>query len=178
MRSLIVVLVIAFATPAVAQPATDEKSPSLAVGLSIGITTGGIVTLLAGDHQTSMLIGLGAMYIGPSTGQWYAGEVGGLGLAARAVGGVALVYGLSQMLQSECDAEAGEDCSGAANRGRLGALLFYSGAGLWIGSSIADVVFAKRAADRWNQRHALTVAPTSFNSGAGRANGLVLTARF
>lgn len=157
----------------------DEKSPSVAVLLSVGVTAGGAVTLMASDSRTASLIGLGALFIGPSTGQWYAGELGGLGLGARAVGAVALVFGLSQMLQSECDPEDGQDCSGAKAAGTTGALLFFGGAGLWVGSSIADVIFAKRAADRWNQRHALTLTPTAFTSSGGqRAPGLVLSARF
>jgi hypothetical protein len=54
-----------------------------------------------------------------------------------------------------------------------------TGASLWVGSSIADVIFAKRAADRWNQRHAVTVAPTAFATPNGsRVPGLVLGAQF
>lgn len=188
---MILVVLLARSLPAVAQPAltpptpvtpapdpADEKSPSVAVALSVGVTAAGAVTLMASDSHTASMIGFGAIFLGPSTGQWYAGELGLLGIGARALGGVGMVYGLSEVLQSECDAEDGEDCSGASRRGQLGALMMIGGASLWVGSSIADVIFAKRAADRWNQRHGLTVAPTAFTSGGQQMPGLVVAGRF
>lgn len=166
-------------TPSPPRPATVErKDPSVAVLLSLGVTAGGAITLIAGmsnNSGTASLIGLGAMYLGPSTGLWYAGEVGARGLAARAVGGAALFYGFVQIISSECDDEPDSDCSSA---GDAGAWLFFGGAGLWIGSTIADVILAKRAADRWNRRHDVTVAPTAFTSGGRQVPGLVLSARF
>jgi len=173
---LILVASFGLVTHAFAEDA-DEKSPSAAVALSVGVTTAGVITLLASDSESMSMVGLGAMYLGPSTGQWYAGEVGGFGLAARAVGAVAVVHGFSQILQSEGDCEP--ECTAGqheANRsaGRRGGVLLLTGVGLWIGSSIADVIFAKRAADGWNERHAITVAPTLSQHGPG----FVLGGRF
>lgn len=187
---MIFAVLVALTLPALAQPAltppsspastapAEEKSPSVAVALSVGVTAAGAVTLMASDNHTASLIGFGALFLGPSTGQWYAGELGLLGIGARALGGIGMVYGLSEILQSECDVEAGENCSGASRRGDLGAVMMIGGASLWVGSSIADVVFAKRAADRWNQRHALTMAPTAFTSGGQQVPGLVVAGRF
>jgi hypothetical protein len=188
---MILAVLVALTLPALAQPAltppspapatpapAEEKSPSVAVALSVGVTAAGAVTLMASDNHTASMIGFGAIFLGPSTGQWYAGELGLLGIGARALGGIGMVYGLSEILQSECDAEDGVDCSGASRRGDLGAVMMIGGASLWVGSSIADVVFAKRAADRWNQRHALTLAPTAFTSGGQQVPGLVAVGRF
>lgn len=186
MRYLVIAAVhLGLASSSFAQSAPDEeKSPSTAVLMSLGITTAGYVTLIAADGDTMRTVGLGAIYLGPSTGQWYAGELGGLGLGARALGAASTVYGFSLMLQSEndCEPEIDGDCGASRARsekvGRLGALMFFSGASLWVGSTIADVVFAERAATRWNQRHALTIAPTALSSGGQRAPGFVVAARF
>jgi hypothetical protein len=167
-------------TPSAAQPASvaEVKSPSVAVLLSLGVTAGGAITLMASDNESARWFGAAALFFGPSTGQWYAGEAGLLGLGARALGIAGLGYGLSMMLDSECDAEYGEDCTALRRRGTLGGVMFMGGVGLWVGSSIVDVILAKRAADRWNQRHALALAPTALTAGNSRAPGLVLTGRF
>jgi hypothetical protein len=179
MRSLSVALIcLLFASPAFAED-DEDRSPSVAVGLSLGVTTAGVVTLIASDRPTTTWLGLGALYLGPSTGQWYAGEYGGLGLAARGLGGVAAIYGLSLLLQSEdhCEPELDGNCSDpAVGLATTGKVLMLAGAGLWVGSSIADVVFAKRAADRWNARRAVTIAPTAI--GPGHAPGIVVGGTF
>src|SRR5262245_34794657 len=85
-------------TPALAPP-VSEKDPGAAVLISIGATVGGIVLTSAGARKgegSLVLLGLGTMYIGPSTGQWYAGRVGGIGLASRAVGAALLFTALTK----------------------------------------------------------------------------------
>jgi hypothetical protein len=170
------------AAPAPAPPAA-HKSESVAVLLSLGVTTGGLVTLIAADSSELMWVGLAGMYLGPSTGQWYAGEHGGLGLGLRALGAVGAVYGLSLALGAESDCfpdEPGcqEDRARADRQGTVGGVLMIGGAGLWIGSTIADVIFAKRAAERWNKRHAVSISPTAYSSGSARMPGLVISGRF
>ena len=169
-------------TPPIAPPpppaAVEAKDPSTAVLLSIGITTAGYVTLFSADNENLQLLGFAATYLGPSTGQWYAGQVGGLGLGLRAAGFVSAVYGFSQILESECDDIDG-DCSGSDAAGSRGALFLWTGAGLWVGSSIYDVVLAKRAADSWNARHNVNLAPMMTSDASGhKSPGLVLTGRF
>ena len=177
MRSLSVALIcLLFASPALADD--EQRSPSVAVGLSLGVTTAGVVTLIASDQPTTTWLGLGALYLGPSAGQWYAGELGGLGLGARGLGGVAALYGLSLVLQSEdhCDLDDCGEQDSSRGLAMTGKALMLAGAGLWVGSSIADVIFAKRAADRWNARRAVTIAPTAI--GPGHAPGLVIGGTF
>lgn len=162
-------------TPA---PTADRKDPSTAVLLSLGITTASYITLFASDNENLQLAGFFGTYLGPSTGQWYAGQFGGLGLGLRALGFVSAVYGFSKILESECDYEY-DDCSSSGADGDLGAFLMIGGAGLWIGSSLYDIVLAKRAADSWNARHGVTMAPTMTADISGHHSpGLAFTGRF
>ncbi|HTL38095.1 MAG TPA: hypothetical protein VL326_33425 [Kofleriaceae bacterium] len=161
-------------TPA---PTAERKDPTTAVLLSVGITTAGYIAMFKSDNESLQLAGFFGTYLGPSTGQWYAGQIGGLGLGLRAVGFVSMVYGFAQVLESECDYEY-DDCSDTSD-GDAGALLMVGGAGLWIGSTIYDVVLAKRAADSWNARHNVTIAPTMTADISGqRSPGLAFTGRF
>ena len=178
---LTVLVLLCLASPAFAQSAEpiQEKSESVAIALSVGTTLGGLMALgVADDSETMGWVGVGALYFGPSTGQWYAGKAGGLGLVLRAGAAVSMVYGFSQMLESEYDCEFDDDCTGAAEEakaaGQRGTLFMLGGAGLWIGSTIYDVVLARRAAASWNQRHAIRVTPT-FHHGPP---GLVISGRF
>lgn len=163
--------------PPPAAPAADAKDASTAVLLSLGITTAGYVTLIASDNHDLQLLGFAATYLGPSTGQWYSGQVGTLGLGLRAAGFVSMVYGFAELLQSECD-EIDGPCPNS-NSDAIGSALMLTGAGLWVGSSIYDVVLAKRAADSWNARHSVNLAPMMTSDAAGtKTPGLVLTGRF
>jgi hypothetical protein len=128
------------------------------------------------------MLGLSALYFGPRTGQWYAGKAGGLGLGLRAIGGVSMVYGLILALNSEYDCDFEEDCTAtsqrAERRGDTGAILMLTGAGLWVGSSIYDIVLAKRAAESWNARHNMSLTPGLVGTSGKKTPGLFVTARF
>jgi hypothetical protein len=158
-------------------PTAQRKDPSTAVLLSLGITTASYVTLFASEgNENLVLVGLIGTYLGPSTGQWYSGQIGGLGRGRRAAGVVSMVYGFTQVLESECDYEY-DDCSDSD--GDAGGVLMLAGAGLWVGSTIYDIVLAKRAADSWNTRHNVTLAPSFASDAAGhRSPGLAFTGRF
>jgi hypothetical protein len=158
-------------------PTAERKDPSTAVLLSLGITAASYVALIASDGNEKLaLVGFVGTYLGPSTGQWYAGQVGGLGLGLRAVGVLSMVYGFSEVLNSECDYEY-DDCSDSD--GDAGGVLMLAGAGLWVGSSIYDIVLAKRAVDSWNVRHNVTLSPTFATDASGnRSPGLAFTGRF
>lgn len=173
-------------TPVTQQPVApevDEKSPATAVLLSLGITTAGYITLGAADSNAVRLVGAAGVFFGPSTGQWYAGELGGLGMGARAVGLVALGYGFTKILDSETDCTPGDpgcadEQARAKSAGRVGAFFFFTGATLWVGSTIYDVVLAKRAADHYNARHAMNLSPIVLGDAGHRMPGLVLSGRF
>jgi len=160
-------------------PEGVRKDPSIAVLLSLGITSASYVALFASDNENLQLVGAIGTYIGPSTGQWYAGQFGGLGMGLRAAGFLSALYGFSQILESECDYEYEYDCSDSDAAGTRGGIMLIGGASLWFGSTIYDIVLAKRAADSWNTRHQVGVAPLVANDAAGnRAAGVVMTGRF
>ena len=164
-------------------PEVDEKSPTTAVLLSLGVTTAGYITLGAADSSAMKWVGVAGIFFGPSTGQWYAGELGGLGMGARALGIVSAGYGFAKMLDSETDCfpedpGCADERARAKASGRVGGLFFFAGASLWVGSTIADVIFAKRAADHYNARHALNLSPIVLGDSGHHMPGLVLTGRF
>lgn len=166
-------------TPLIAQPAlttqqTDRKDPSIAVLMSLGLPVVGAITLAAADSEEAAWLGFGAMYLGPSAGRWYAGEFGGGTLGLRTLGGLSMAIGLAMAISSECDFEY--DCSDAERRGNIGGVLVLGGAGLWIGTTIADIAYAKRAADKWNQRHNVAVSPGLV--GTNRSPGVFLSGSF
>jgi hypothetical protein len=166
------------------QPEGDRKDPSIAVLLSLGVPVAGAIMLGAADNDTAKLIGFGGLLFGPSTGRWYAGEAGGGTLALRTLGGVSMVVGLVSVIaaaESDCDFYD-DGCPAARDEAdameRRGMVLFFGGAGLWVGTSIADIVFAKRAADSWNKRHSVSLTPGYVGTGGTRTPGVVLTGRF
>ncbi|HSD89905.1 MAG TPA: hypothetical protein VLB44_20380 [Kofleriaceae bacterium] len=164
-------------------PEVDEKSPTTAVLLSLGITTAGYITLGAADSSAMRWVGAAGVFFGPSTGQWYAGQLGGIGMGARAIGIVSAGYGFAKMLDSETDCiDSDPGCADerarAKSSGNVGAIFFFAGASLWVGSTIADVVFAKQAADHYNARHAMNLSPVVLGDAGHRMPGLVLTGRF
>jgi hypothetical protein len=175
------------ATP-VAMPAAPHKEPGNAVLLSLGTPVVGFLAFVAGakdDNAPLALVGLAGMYFGPSTGQWYAGRIGGIGLAARAAGALALVHGISIL-----DETAGSDCLGLdddscrraearwKHEEKIGEAYAWTGLGLWVGSTIFDIVMAHRATTAWNREHSLAVTPAVMPVTGGRAPGLTLSMTF
>jgi len=53
-----------------------------------------------------------------------------------------------------------------------------TGAGLWVGSSIYDIVLAKRAAESWNARHSVSLTPGLVGTTGRKAPGLFVSAQF
>ncbi len=164
---------------------SESKDPTNAALLSIGVPVAGLLTILAADgHESIALAGLGAMYVGPSTGHWYAHRIGGIGLAVRAGALAAMVYGFRKADHQgydciDLDAAA---CEAAENQWhreeKIGMGVFYGGFALWLGSSVFDVVMAVRATRDWNREHALTIAPMMMSTPNGRATGLSLQMQF
>jgi hypothetical protein len=193
MRSLVACLiVVALSGSAFAQapgasvplptPApTDLKDPSTAVLLSLAVPTVGLATTIIGAENGSSsiaLVGVGAMYLGPSLGRWYAGDSGAGSLALRTVAGVSIVAGFGiAMAAADCE---GVGCSDRGH-GSAGAALFLGGLGVWVGTSLYDIVMAKRAADDWNHRHdqaAMQLKPTMTSVAGHHVMGLELAGHF
>jgi hypothetical protein len=166
-------------------PVAQDKDPATAMALSIGTPLAGTALILASDgNETVALLGLGAMYFGPSTGQWYAHRVGAIGLVARAAGAVLVVKGftLADQQGNDCLGLSDAECAAAEKRWdkeeRRGGAMLLTGAALWIGSTVFDVVMARRATRAWNREHSIAVTPTLVPATGGRAPGLSLQLQF
>ena len=182
MRSVVVMVVVLASSLARAQPGTtlptktpvlEEKSPAIAMGLSIGIPVAGALTMAFAPKDGEKALGFFAMYIGPTTGQWYANKGGGLGLGLRLVSIAGAVGALLLTIDEECDVDT--TCKATANDYVAGTIAV-GAAGLWIGSSVYDVVLARRAVAQWNQKLMLT--PGLVGNGGQRGPGLFLGGRF
>jgi hypothetical protein len=164
-------------TPSTNTPptSTDEKSPTTAVILSVGVPLVG-AAVAVGSHGNggALLFGMGALFLGPSTGRWYAGASGGGTIAIRGAGvlavgaGIVGVYGISE---ADCRAND-QPCHSPAPFEALA----IGGATVIIGTWIYDIVQAKRGADRWNASHALTVTPGLV--GTTTAPGMFVSGQF
>jgi hypothetical protein len=93
----------------------------------------------------------------------------------RALALVTSIGAFALVVNEECEYD--EPCPTTANDVVAGTLVIGS-AGLWVGSSIYDVVLAKRATDRWNRDHGLSVSPGLVGSGAGRGPGVFVGGSF
>jgi hypothetical protein len=153
--------------------AEDKKSRAMAVALSAGVTAAGVGLLVAGDDGLK-LVGLTAMFVGPSAGRWYAGDSSLIGYRALGLGIAAL--GVLQIVNTGCEDEVDVDCS--KSEYRPGMALMLAGAGVWVGSSVADIVLADRSARRFNERHSISIAPVRFGTADGRATGIGFSGRF
>jgi hypothetical protein len=174
---------VASAQPGVSPPAAPQtseagKDPTTAVLLSAGMTLAGMAMIASGNEGAAVL-GVVTMYVGPSTGQWYSGKIGGVGLltrlaAAGAIGAGLMYWSASQgidCLSIENDAECDALLDEADRDGAIGSVLFWGGVSAWATSTVVDIVLAHRAAKRWNERN-FTLAPTLVNGGAGFALGM------
>src|SRR5204862_428916 len=128
-----------------AAPASPHKDTSIAVGLSIGATVGSFVLLgMSDDSEKLAALGLAGIYLGPSTGQWYAGRIGGIGLASRAVAAVLVVEGVARADQpgNDCLGLTDAECRDAEARwdhdSSVGEKMIVGGLLLWAGSSVFD----------------------------------------
>jgi hypothetical protein len=179
MRFLVPLLIAATAAPAHAQPAdaSDEKSPALALALSLLGTGAGVAALFAAsdvdDGEVVGALGVAALVVGPSLGHLYAGEPGravrhaGVRLGALAIMGA----GLAMVLSSPCAFGSENECP--ETREDAGVGIFFAGALLGAGSAVYSIIDAPLAASRTN-RAALVVAPAPI-VGPDRSTTLGLT---
>ncbi len=148
-----------------------RRSRAIALLLSLGATAAGAaVTTVAyatGSEELSV-VGFGGLLVGPSVGRWYAGNKTGIGLAARGVAGAVMLVAMVASDEEGCDDDHGEDCPDRPADGGWKPV-FYSGAALWVGSSLYDIVRAPLDAGEFNRAHELAVVPTAVPGGAGLA---------
>jgi hypothetical protein len=85
------------------KPALEEKSPTVAVTISISVPVAGALTLAFAPGDGAKAVGVVAMFFGPSMGQWYANKPGGLGLGLRAISLVTVLGALVLVVNEECE---------------------------------------------------------------------------
>jgi len=158
---------IRVAAPAPA-PIGAPKSADAALGLSLGMTAGGLGLMIAGgkwNEPTISTTGTILFLVGPTTGHIYAGHTLNGGLAARAIGVVAGIAGLGLVLSCF------DDC-GTDNNSDVGGVLLIGGGLLYVGGGLYEIATAPDAAHRYNREHGFeaTVVPTG--------NGIALAGRF
>ena len=152
-------------------PEDSAKDPDTALGLSLGMTAGGLGLMLLGGklHEPiSLVTGAAVFLVGPTIGHSYAGDTLNAGLGVRGVGAVAGVVGLRLMV--DCPQLHDFPCPGT--RGDIGTALLIGGGLLYFGGSLYEIDTASSAARRYNREHGFkaTVVPTT--------NGVALVGRF
>jgi hypothetical protein len=169
---VVLVMVVSSSARADAPSAVEEKSPELAVSLSIGVTAAGLGALFI-PNDGARLAGVVGVTLGPSVGRWYAGDGSAAGLGYRLLGTGILVLALVSDIERACDDLA--PCTGpsATTTG-----LLVVGAGLWIGGAVIDVARGHEAATASKRRHALSFTPTALSTPSSRVPGLALTGQF
>lgn len=175
--------------PVLARPLPPRKDPAVALGLSLGVTAGGMAAMVIGGNLDSNLggglatAGALAWFFGPSTGHAYAGRIGNPGLAIRgvsALGGVVAIGGLIGCIAgSGDDIEEHEHLGDDDDCGIFAGLLVASSIG-YLGGAVYEIVDAPRAARRHNARYGLDVqvAPALVGGDAGRGPGFAVAGRF
>jgi hypothetical protein len=126
-------------------------------------------------NEPVMYTGLGMLFVTPSLGQFYAGEYVTLGMGVRALATGLAVYTLrSQTTLATCDTALSSTepkceifTEGAYPLLGIAAIAFIGG--VWY-----DALDAGDAADRYNQHHGFTVAPTLQQTAQGYVPGLSL----
>jgi hypothetical protein len=175
MRSLLasLVVLVTLTTAASASPdAPHTRNRNTAMELSVGGTMTGAAMLALGGKLWNAPLAIGGVvvvFLGPSAGEWYAGRYVTTGMLVRVAGAGALALGATHLNFSGF---------GSNELDASGSLLIVGGVLTIIGGAVLDIAHAGRAADEWNARHALQVAPIQLQGAHDRATGLALGGRF
>jgi len=157
----------------------DEKSPGVALGLSVGSTAGGFLVLgtLAGDSEVAspelLVTAALTLVTGPSWGHLYTGDydlaIGGT--LIRLVGAAMVAEGLGRCVTDDSDPYAIDPPCNYENKTPG---LVAAGAVLILGTAAAEIIDAPYAAKRYN-REQVMLTPTATPNGG---YGLALSGRF
>jgi hypothetical protein len=162
----------------------DRRVARLASGISASVA--GVVTvggfMFAPDSKpfnTPVLYtGLGMLLVGPSAGEFYAGQYLTIGMAVRAAGAGLAVWTLqTQTKVITCDnaTNSEQKCEGFVENA---APLLGVAAIIFIGGVWYDVLDAGDAADRYNVKHGFMAAPMAIMGPTGLVPGLAVSGGF
>ena len=179
MRTLLVLFCLlvpasAFADDAIEpdlEPSDDYRSPAVALGLSAGITVGGVALLATAsaiqpDNDTEVALvtsGLVLAAVGPTVGNIYAGKVWNRGLQLRLAGLPTGLLGVGIMVAANCYL----GCPGSRKAMQIGGGVLLLGSLLYAVGTVVEIVHAPYAAKQRNERRSIAIAPSIAPGNAG-----------
>lgn len=182
-RCLVTVSLLALCATAHAEK-KDRQTARLASGIAASVagvvTLGGFVFAQESKpfNEPLLYTGLGLLLVGPSAGEFYAGQYLTIGMGIRAVGAGLAVWTLqTQTKVVTCDdaLSSNEKCTGFVENA---APLLGVAAIVFIGGVWYDVLDAPDAADRYNKKHGFTATPTALVGPHGLAPGVAISGSF
>lgn len=180
----IVLCALLASTPAAAGP-KDPNTARLLSGTASAVSGGVVMVgfLAAQDSRPFNLpvlySGLGLLAITPSLGQFYSGQYLTIGMGVRAAAAGFAIYTLeTQTSLAKCDLALPSDPPECEIFVEKAYPLLGIAAIAFIGGVWYDVLDAKDAAERHNQRHGITVTPTAMSGPRGLAPGLAVGGYF
>jgi hypothetical protein len=180
-KMLVVVAVLGALTFATRLAAADDttsgpKSRDTAFALSAGGTALSVGLVLVGANTSNgTLVGAGLLssLVTPSAGEIYAGRPLTAGMGIRAASAVVTIAGISEALKCVLDDHP------CGNNEGLAVTLLGAGALGYATGIIYDIATAGTAADEYNRKFNLRVAPTVMQTASsGPAVGLSLGGSF
>lgn len=174
MRALIVLVILALASPARAEK-SEDVSFGLAVagtGVSSALVLSSFLIKSDGDdyNKTLLVTGLATSVITPSLGQLYSGQYLTIGMGIRGIAGLIALWGMSMKQDEPCITVPNTNCPTTKASGLT---LMSLAAIAYIGGVAYDVREARSAARAHNKKHTM-LAPTAMSHGGG----LSLVGRF
>jgi hypothetical protein len=192
-KSMIVALVLAASTAAHAEPlqledndADPETAQRLSIiGSAIPLATIGVGTLVAMRGSNNAIrdfggvVAIGGALAGivtPALGELYSHHWINGTMVMRAGGLFVEFMGLVYASNSEIGDCA--DTTGPCHLRPMTIGLLGSGAALYLGATVWDVLAAPSEARAWNRRYSVQLVPTAMRTPSSTATGVMLSARF
>jgi hypothetical protein len=161
----------------------EEKSPGMALALSLGGTIGTIaLASLGGDdgdgNPALGTIGALGLWVAPSFGHWYAGDGWTTGLSYRLGGTGAILVG-AIWAASSCNDGVDDGTSRDDDCEDPGLIVAGGGAIAFVGGIIYDIATAPRAARQHNERQRARLQGLALQPAISRDHtGFALSGRF
>jgi hypothetical protein len=185
MHRFVVVAALVAATTAHAEPHKKSRTTAqMLSGIGAGVSGGLILTsFLTGPYiglvnMPLLYTGVGISAVGPSLGEWYAGEYLSWGMGVRAIAGAtAIVIEQTQSQTAPCASNPAQQCTSIAG---AGVALLGITAIAYVGGIAYDVIDAGDAVDRYNHAHGFSVdlTPMVLPTPNGSVGGLMLSGRW
>ena len=162
----------------------DPQTARLASGITSAaagaVTLGGFV--FAPDskpfNKPLLYTGVGMLFIGPSAGEFYAGQYLTWGMGIRAAGAGLAIWTLqneTKVITCDDASTSDEKCEGFTD---IAAPILGVAAIIFIGGVWYDVLDAKDAAERYNRKNGFSVTPTALAAPHGTVPGLAFGGTF